>query len=93
MAYGLRCWDANGNITLDVTTRITRVLGTLNPSMGTLTGSVTITPAQRGGGNLFVAPVSMVDVYNTNQPYISVTETPTGFNYEIVGMSAVYGVY
>lgn len=28
MPQGLQCWDSNGNMTLDVTDRLTRLLGT-----------------------------------------------------------------
>lgn len=35
MAYGLRVWDKDGNLTLDVTDRITRVLGTFMTTAGT----------------------------------------------------------
>lgn len=42
MSYGLRVWDASGNLTLDVTDRITRVISThsLNPGMFTSSGLV-----------------------------------------------------
>nr|WP_092069553.1 hypothetical protein [Dendrosporobacter quercicolus]NSL47514.1 hypothetical protein [Dendrosporobacter quercicolus DSM 1736]SDL92505.1 hypothetical protein SAMN04488502_1011194 [Dendrosporobacter quercicolus] len=39
MPCGLQIWDANGNLTLDVTDRLTRVLGTF--STGTTDGSHT----------------------------------------------------
>lgn len=39
MPQGLQCWDASGNLVLDVTDRLTRVLGTFNT--GTTDGSIT----------------------------------------------------
>ncbi|SFM09004.1 hypothetical protein [Pelosinus propionicus] len=36
---GLQCWDANGNLILDVTDRLTRVLGQFET--GTTSGSIT----------------------------------------------------
>lgn len=32
MAYGIRCWDDAGNLTLTVTDRISRVLGVVAPA-------------------------------------------------------------
>ncbi|MDR5774920.1 MULTISPECIES: hypothetical protein [unclassified Caballeronia] len=40
MAYGLRCRDASGNITVDITDRLTRVIGTF--STGGSDGSFTV---------------------------------------------------
>ncbi|TWH49586.1 hypothetical protein [Sporomusa sp. KB1] len=39
MPAGLQCWDADGNLTLDITDRLTRVLGTIQT--GTSDGSIT----------------------------------------------------
>lgn len=46
MAQGLQCFDANGNMTLDVTDRLTRVLGEFNT--GTFSGSLTDTNLSSG---------------------------------------------
>ncbi len=32
MPQGLQCWDGAGNLTLDITDRITRVLGVITPA-------------------------------------------------------------
>ena len=40
MAYGLRIWDANSNLTLDVTDRITRFVTSITP--GTIDGGTTV---------------------------------------------------
>lgn len=45
MAYGLRCWDPNGNITLDVTDRLSRVLTIFNIPVGVHSGSVSLPSA------------------------------------------------
>ncbi|WP_102945661.1 hypothetical protein [Stenotrophomonas sp. VV52] len=34
MPTGLQCWDANGNLTVDLTSRMTRLLGSVNQSTG-----------------------------------------------------------
>lgn len=39
MAQGVQCWDASGNIILDVTDRLTRVLGTVTTNK--VNGSIT----------------------------------------------------
>ena len=38
MPQGLQCWDASGNLVLDVTDRLTRILGEVGT--GTTSGSV-----------------------------------------------------
>ncbi|MDR2092267.1 MAG: hypothetical protein LBP58_02970 [Azoarcus sp.] len=48
MAYGLRIWDANGNVTLDVTDRLARYIGSVYT--GTSDGSIVV-PGM--GGNIF----------------------------------------
>ena len=36
MPTGLQCWDAAGNITVDLTSRMTRLLGYVNQGAGSL---------------------------------------------------------
>jgi hypothetical protein len=40
MSYGMRVWDASGNITLDVTDRITRFVTSITP--GTIAANSTV---------------------------------------------------
>lgn len=40
MSYGLRVWDAGGNLTLDTTDRITRFVTSITP--GTIAASTTV---------------------------------------------------
>ncbi|SDL92717.1 hypothetical protein SAMN04488502_1011200 [Dendrosporobacter quercicolus] len=52
---GLQCWDANGNLTLDLTDRLTRVLGEFKT--GTVNGS--ITDANIANGTPWILNLSM----------------------------------
>ncbi|WP_210132399.1 hypothetical protein [Stenotrophomonas rhizophila] len=36
MPTGLQCWDASGNLTVDLTSRMTRLLGYVNQGAGSL---------------------------------------------------------
>lgn len=36
MPTGLQCWDASGNLTVDLTSRMTRLLGYVNQAAGSL---------------------------------------------------------
>lgn len=36
MPTGLQCWDANGNLTVDLTSRMTRLLGAINQGAGSI---------------------------------------------------------
>lgn len=36
MPTGLQCWDANGNLTVDLTSRMTRLLGEINQGAGSI---------------------------------------------------------
>lgn len=36
MPTGLQCWDANGNLTVDLTSRMTRLLGSINQGPGSI---------------------------------------------------------
>lgn len=48
MAAGLQCWDASGNLTVDLTDRLTQMLGTAVAAAG---GSGSFTVPETGSGN------------------------------------------
>ena len=48
MAYGLRCRDSSGNITLEIDDRLSRVLAQFTIPVGVNSGSVTL-PSNRSG--------------------------------------------
>lgn len=42
MAYGLRCWDANGNLIVDITTALSNILNVIHipkDTLGTISGT------------------------------------------------------
>lgn len=62
MSYGLRCWDENGNVTLDITDRLSKYLGNATLTF-TLPAEVLINkvyqmtlqlPASYAGSNLSI---------------------------------------
>lgn len=94
MSQGLQCWDAYGKLTLNVTDRLTRVLGEFNT--GKISGTI-IDPNLAGGIPWYVA----VDVGGTSGLYSSfkITFTPNSLSWEfgssgeVVPKNCVYGVY
>lgn len=69
MVYGLRIRDASGNIVVDYTDRLTRVVGTF--ATGTSDGETYYDP--QGGGLWIVALHSFLDVYNGNAPVVTIS--------------------
>ena len=70
MAYGLQIWDSGGNITLDISDRITRILstytGTLNYPSGYYTYLTTISvPGLLANGQVFCS-IKFTDNTNPN---------------------------
>jgi hypothetical protein len=83
MPTGLQCWDANGNITVDLTSRMTRLLGYVNQGAGSLQE-----PAL-SQGIPFVIPIldqnGLMYPQNVNVPAISsTTVTWTGSAGQVV---------
>lgn len=64
MAYGLRCRDSNGNITLDITDRLSKILVEFSIPVGVHSGTVQI-PSY--SGSLWVA------IYNTEVAAVQLT--------------------
>jgi hypothetical protein len=57
MAAGLQVWDASGNIMLDTTSRMTRVLGSFSIAAGQAAGSVTNAALSSGEPWIFASVV------------------------------------
>lgn len=97
MANGLKVWDAAGNLIVDVTDRLTRILGYTTlyaDSSGSLSdnGFLTGTPffiaiRTNGAGGSFNGTTVAVDIsFSGNTMYYSTTQT-------IADFIIVYGVY
>lgn len=96
MATGLRVWDASGNLILDATDRLTRILGfttmAANSSSslvddGFLTGSPFYVAIRSNGGSVFNATSVAVSISVVgNTMYYSTTQLVASF-------IIIYGVY
>lgn len=93
MAYGLQIYDENGNVTLDLTKQIPRVVGEL-----TLNGNGSITNASIGYPNnkLWYFITSNVSPSNNidTTPFLRIDENGTTIKWgNQVGTRIRYGVY
>lgn len=94
-SFGIRCKDSNGKVTLDLTDRITRILGrvtvdTVNGSSGTIN-----IPSDLGGGTAFVLFDAMSTNWQrvNNRQYNSVSISGNTINYSNCISSFYYGMY
>ena len=71
--YGLRTWDANGVLTLDVTDRLTKILGTVTVRAQNNTGSATRVNTVPAATNLnfWIAPIAVRSLYAWERVSIS----------------------
>lgn len=101
MPQGLQVWDANGNLIIDVTDRLTRVLGEFYT--GTSNGSVT-NPGLTTGTPWWIAiPTTNINVNNNNMAkYLTFSVSGStlawsfGAVYPIqvaINHKVIYGVY
>ncbi|MCY0385667.1 hypothetical protein OVY01_00105 [Robbsia sp. Bb-Pol-6] len=96
MANGLRCWDASGNLTLDVTDRLTRFLGSL--STGTAAGSASIAGFSTGTPWIHVLDSVNPSAATTQAPSVSISGTTISWSYASTtlakrAVTVLYGVY
>lgn len=100
MPQGLQCFDANGNLILDVTDRLTRILGEVNT--GTTSGSM-VDNNFLSGSPFYLVQTTLTDFKRTAVP-ISVSisgntlswsfvHSYRGASYQLVPYIIVYGVY
>lgn len=95
MPVGLQCWDVNGNLTLDVTDRLTRVLGTVET--GTSSGSVT--DANLANGTPWFVMRDTSDYEMLSEANCSVVISGNAVTWTFVGSGTktnkkiIYGVY
>lgn len=96
MSYGLRVRDANGNITLDITDRLTRFGGQFDT--GTSNGSLSI-PMLSGGDPWIHVRDSDAFSSTTVGPDVSVSgnviswQFPSDSTYAYRSVHVIYGVY
>lgn len=92
MAYGLRTYDAAGNIMVDTSTRLTRVLGSTTVSS---TGSVTVPEFATDGSPWYAVFVDQSTPYA--EPEITFSGTTLSWNYGSASPRAtvfiIYGTY
>lgn len=97
MAQGLQCWDANGNLTLDLTDRLTRVLGQFET--GTTDGSITNEDLATGEPWFFCMSDNLVSSNYEKDPLtVTVNNTTISWAFDYIGADRVnkkfmYGVY
>lgn len=96
MPQGLQCFDELGNVTLDVTTRITRLIGRVEGgSPPGLSGSITVPSEDIGNGNVFFI-IDLLTGYGANlaeQTYNKLTISGNTINYSGLVSGFYYGVY
>lgn len=73
MAYGLKCWDGDGNVTLSVTDRLTKVLGTTTIRCEANTGSSQriALPSETNKFNFWIAIMAYRSLYTEERAEIS----------------------
>lgn len=103
MPQGLQCWDASGNLTVDITTRLTRVLGSQTIASG---ASGTITHAGFSTGTIWFLLFAGSSTATGYCPVITVNNTTHQITYAPLtyqnsdgdpvsapAVTIVYGVY
>lgn len=60
MTQGLQVFDANGNLIVDITDSLAKIVGTINIAAGT-SGSVSV-PAQVGGTRVYVVKLASTPI-------------------------------
>lgn len=97
MGYGFQCFDATtGALILDVSDRLTRILGIVNEAGNVgITGSITIPDADMAGGTLFYFIYSNTRLrtlsLTTDTEKVSVSNNV--LTYENLSRPLIYGVY
>lgn len=97
MAQGLQCFDANGNLTLDVTDRLTRVLGQFNTN--SLDGSITDSNLASGSPWIFESSSSISPALDVSPLTVKIEGTTITWAYvDTSGVPKlnkrfIYGVY
>lgn len=102
MPYGFECYDeATGLLIFEMTDRLTKVLGILNPEgLANFSGSVTLTADELKGGSPFIFPMNTIrydidnERFNATFSYSSgVTATAEGvITCNKINYPVMYGV-
>lgn len=94
MTAGLQVFDANGNLTLDITDRLTRVIGSFTVAAGAAAGSITV--AQFSTGTPWVFPLIYSINGDNTDPAFSISGTTlswTANTAALIDVFVIYGVY
>lgn len=93
MPQGIQAWDANGVMTLDVTDRLTRIIGVVTVPSGTLSsGSVTV-PSNFYQGNQVFAQMLVTELIPQAAAYGSLTISGPTITYTNLRNGFIYGVF
>lgn len=93
MPQGLQAWDSNGVLTLDVTDRLTRIIGVVNvPSGSIVSGSVTV-PSQFYQGNQVFAQMLVTELIPQAEAYGTLSINGPTITYTNLRSSFIYGVF
>lgn len=74
MAVGLQVWDANGNLVVDITDRLSKILGTVYT--GSSNGSVTVSGLSEGEPFCTACPIAVQggNLFNLIPPRITINK-------------------
>lgn len=76
MAYGIKVWDSSGNVTLDVTDRLTREYGTGSVYWEAFQVNNTITiPGITNDGTWFIKTTSVITDINSSTGVVTLERT------------------
>ena len=102
MTYGFQCFDPETGLqTFDVTDRLTKVIGIINPNAtANFSGTVTLTAEQLRGGVVFALPMGFVRYDIDNERFISTSRFNSGVsvssdtvNCNKINYPVLYGVW
>lgn len=99
MPQGLQCFDVNGNLILDITDRLTRVLGIFET--GTSNGSLNDPNLANGAPWVYKYHQISTDIYNARPINVYVTGTTIYWEFDsaresqdaLLSYGIVYGVF
>lgn len=93
MPQGLQVWDANGVLTLDITNRLTKVVGQIS-TISNVAGSLTV-PDTIGGGSVWFAcqPNYKVILYQPYPPNVTLTGRTINWSAAPQAIIIEYGIY
>lgn len=95
MPQGLQCWDASGNMTLDITDRLTRYLGEVYT--GTTDGSITDVNLSTGTPWFVMRDTSNFESFNEAPCTLSISGNTISWTFGSTGARTnkkiIYGVY